>query len=231
MAGPAGARSGATTNVQTSTKLYRRQQAPPTRRYLNDGAAGTLAAPTGVDTRVDPTRLRISRESNVLGSTLPPREPVKRRTSRIAALRPRPLRTVPTQCLRRELDLAPRISISTGYSIPMESHSTITPKGCFESPRIASYQVTLKSPIDHNRKLLFHTPPTTFIVRHRSTRPNLVSAAIGPNEEVQSWMWCQTYPTAFFSCRFHGFMRPRKSNQLNFPSACICCRKINLQDE
>ena len=83
MVGPAGGRSGATSNVQTSTNLYRRQQAPPMRRYLNDGATGTLPAPTSVGTCVDPTKPRISRESNMLGSTLPSREPVKRRTSRV----------------------------------------------------------------------------------------------------------------------------------------------------
>ena len=55
------------------------------RRYLNDGATRTLAAPTIVDTRVDPTKIRISRESNMLGSTLPSREAVKRRTSRTDA--------------------------------------------------------------------------------------------------------------------------------------------------
>ena len=85
MVGPVGGRSGATTNVQTSTNLYRRQQAPPTRRYLNDGATGTLAAPASVDARVDPTNPQISRESNKLGSSLSPREPMKRRTSRIHA--------------------------------------------------------------------------------------------------------------------------------------------------
>ena len=101
MVGPAGGRSGATTNVQTSTKLYRGQQAPPMRRYLNDGATRTLAAPTIVDTRVDPTKLQISRESNMLGSTLPSREPVKRRTSRIHTTSPM------TPCNRIRTDIQP----------------------------------------------------------------------------------------------------------------------------
>ena len=83
MVGPVGGRSGETTNVQTSTNLYRRQQAPPTRRYLNDGATGTLAAPASVDARVDPTNPQISCATNVLRSTFPRWEPVKRRTSRI----------------------------------------------------------------------------------------------------------------------------------------------------
>ena len=82
MVGPAGGRDVATRNVRTSTNLFCRQQAPPMRRYLNEGATRTLAAPTIVDTRVDQTKLRISRESNMLGSTMPFREPVKRRTSR-----------------------------------------------------------------------------------------------------------------------------------------------------
>ena len=76
-------RPDGTVTVQTSTNLYRRQQAPPTRRYLNDGATGALPAPTSVGTCVDPTKPRITRESNMLGSTLPSREPVKRRTSRL----------------------------------------------------------------------------------------------------------------------------------------------------
>ena len=88
MVGPAGGRSGATTNVQTSTKLYRGQQAPPTRRYLNDGAAGTLSAPTGVDARVDQTNPKISRVTNVLRSTFTRWEPVKRRTSRTSTPEP-----------------------------------------------------------------------------------------------------------------------------------------------
>ena len=87
MVGPASGRSGATRNVRTSTNLYCRQQPPPMRRYLNDGATRTLAAPTIVDTRVDPTKLRISRESNMLASTLPSREAVKRRTSRLHVVR------------------------------------------------------------------------------------------------------------------------------------------------
>ena len=85
MVGPVGGRRGATKNVRTSTKLYCRQQAPPMRRNLNDGATRTLAVPTVVDTRVDSTKLRYSHESNMLGSTMPSREPVKRRTSRIDA--------------------------------------------------------------------------------------------------------------------------------------------------
>ena len=81
--GPAGGRSGATTNVHTSTDLCHRQQAPPTRWHLNDGTIGTLAAPTSVNTFVDATKLRNSRQSNKLGSSLQPWEPVKRRTSRV----------------------------------------------------------------------------------------------------------------------------------------------------
>ena len=83
MVGPAASGSSPMRNVQPSTNLYCRQQAPPMRRYVNDGATQTLAAPTIVDARVDPTKLRISRESNMLGSTMPFRDPVKRRTSRV----------------------------------------------------------------------------------------------------------------------------------------------------
>ena len=82
MAGMAGGRNGATRNVQTSIYHHCRQQAPPMRRYLNDGATRTLAVPIVVDTRVDSKKLRNSHESNTLGSTMPSREPVKRRTSR-----------------------------------------------------------------------------------------------------------------------------------------------------
>ena len=82
MVGLAGGRSGAMRNAQASANLYDRQQAPPLRWYLNDGATQTLAAPTILDTRVDPTKLRITRESNMLRSTMSFRESVKRRTSR-----------------------------------------------------------------------------------------------------------------------------------------------------
>ena len=83
MVGSAGSRSSPMRNVQPSTNLYCRQQAPPMRRYVNDGATQTLAAPANLDTRVDPTKLRISRDSNMLGATMPFRDPVKRRTSRV----------------------------------------------------------------------------------------------------------------------------------------------------
>ena len=53
-----------------------------------EGGAGTLAVQTSVDASVDPTKQRISRESDILGSPLPSQEQVKCHISQMGSPTP-----------------------------------------------------------------------------------------------------------------------------------------------